>query len=237
MPQSILICEDDLTLSDLLQRLLKGKGYATLAVREGREALQAVRQSPPSLLLLDLMLPDMDGFDVCRQLRRDCTAPIIMISGRAGETDRIVGLELGADDFLVKPFGVAELVARVDAHLRRAREYAHRGDPGAVIDIGEIHLDREAHEVTLRGQALHLTPKEFDLLCALAENRGSVVRAGQLLLRVWGYDSNIRTRTLDVHIGRLRAKIETDTRHPEYIVTVPGVGYKLCAPQRASRAA
>lgn len=237
MPQSILICEDDLVLSDTLQHLLRDRGYRTSAVRSGQQALQRLRQDPPGLLILDLMLPDMDGFDVCRRLRSDSAIPVIMISGRAGEIDHIVGLELGADDYLTKPFGLSELVARIDARLRRAQEYANRGEARGMSDIGELSIDLEARQVAVRGDVLHLTPKEFELLSVLADSRGSVVRSSQLLMRVWGYDSSIRTRTLDVHIGRLRAKIEDDTRHPRYILTVPGIGYKLCAPEDMAKAA
>lgn len=235
--QTILLCEDDLTLCDLLQRLLRDKGYRVRCCHRGQEALQLLRDQAPDLLLLDLMLPDMDGFDLCRQVRGHFRAPIVMISGRAGEVDRICGLEIGADDYLCKPFGAAELVARVDAQLRRARDYALKG--AAVDDsrLGELHLNRDRREVLLRGKTLHLTPKEYELLCALADGRGAVVSARQLLLRVWGYDAQIRTRTLDVHIGRLRAKIETDTSHPRYLLTVPGVGYRLCAPEEEDQAA
>jgi DNA-binding response OmpR family regulator len=236
MAQTILICEDDRVLSNLLQQRLRDAGYATVAVREGREALQYAQGASPDMLLLDLVLPDMDGFDVCRRLRAFSSTPVIMISARTGETDRIVGLELGADDYLVKPFGAEEMVARVEAHLRRSLDYSLGLDPGRTLDIGDLHLDPAGREVLLGGNLIHLTPKEFDLLCALAENLGSVVRSSQLLLRVWGYDSAIRTRTLDVHIGRLRTKIEADTSQPRYIVTVPGVGYRLCAPETMSSA-
>lgn len=237
MPQTVLICEDDVTLSGTLQTLLQAQGYRTLAVRHGRHALDCLRQEQPALLILDLMLPDMDGFDVCRRLRAHHQIPVIMISGRSGEMDRLVGLEVGADDYLSKPFGPNELVARVQAHLRRATEYSRHEVGLGYKDLGDLRLDRDAHQVLLCGQVLHLTPKEYELLSALAENRGTVVRSSHLLMRVWGYDASIRTRTLDVHIGRLRAKLEDDARQPRYIITVPGVGYKLCAPDGAARAA
>ena len=236
MPQSILICEDDVVMSDMLQSLLRQRGHHVCAVQLGEQALEYVRQDPPALLILDLMLPDMDGYDVIRRLRLSSPLPVIMISGRAGEIARIIGLELGADDYLVKPFGLTELSARIDAHLRRATQYAD-GGPHQIIEIADLRVDLDAHQVTVEGRETHLTPKEFELLSALAEQRGSVVRSAQLLMRVWGYDSSIRTRTLDVHIGRLRAKIEQDTRSPRYIQTVPGVGDKLRAPQTTSTAA
>lgn len=237
MAQSILICEDDAPLAEMLQRLLRDRGYTTRAVRTGAEALRCLSEERPALLLLDLLLPDMDGFDVCRRLRAMHSLPVIMISGRSSELDRVVGLELGADDYLVKPFGARELVARLDARLRRDQRYARQEGPGGIIAIGDLQVDVPAHAASLAGRPLALTPKEFALLQALAENRGTVVRSAQLLKRVWDYDASIRTRTLDVHIGRLRAKIETDTRHPRYLLTVPGVGYRLCAPEPRSEAA
>lgn len=237
MAHSILICEDDAALGETLQGYLRARGFHVTLVCSGHQALERLRQQPPDLLILGLMLPDMDGFDVCRRLRGHCAIPIIMISGRSGEIDRIVGLELGADAFLTKPFGPADLAARIDAQLRRCGQYASQSEGDNMVEIGALRLDVEAHQVWLAENELRLTPKEFDLLAALAEQRGSVVRSSQLLLRVWGYDSSIRTRTLDVHIGRLRAKIEQDTRQPRYILTVPGVGYKLCAPEAGRRAA
>lgn len=237
MPTAILICEDDPALADMLQRLLREEGYAARVTRTGQEALAELRREPPALLLLDLMLPDMDGFDVCRRMRQHLALPVIMISGRATDVDRIVGLEVGADDYLIKPFGVRELIARVVARLRRDQDYARGQGPAAVVEAGALRVDPAAHTATLDGEPLHLTPKEYDLLWALAEHRGTVVRSAQLLMRVWGYDSCIRTRTLDVHIGRLRAKIEADTRHPRHILTVAGVGYKLCAPEALAAAA
>lgn len=237
MAHSILICEDDATLGEALQGFLRSRGLHVTLVHTGRQALERLRQQPPDLLILDLMLPDMDGFDVCRRLRGHCAIPVIMISGRSGEIDRIVGLELGADAYLVKPFGPAELAARIDAQLRRCGPYASHSGGDNMVEIGDLRLDVEGHQVWMAEAELRLTPKEFDLLAELAEHRGSVVRSSQLLLRVWGYDSSIRTRTLDVHIGRLRAKIEADTRQPRYILTVPAVGYKLCAPETLAAAA
>lgn len=237
MAHSILICEDDAALGEALQDLLRTRGFQVFLTRTGRQALERLHQQPPDLLILDLMLPDMDGFDICRRLRAHCTLPIVMISGRCGEIDRIVGLELGADAFLVKPFGATDLAARVEAQLRRCDQYANAREGSNMLEIGDLRVDVDGHQVWLAETELRLTPKEFDLLEALAQHRGSVVRSAQLLWRVWGYDSSIRTRTLDVHIGRLRAKIEQDTRRPQYILTVPGVGYKLCAPDNFAAAA
>jgi DNA-binding response OmpR family regulator len=237
MPQTILICEDDSVLAATLQEVLRARDYRVAVTRCGREALDYLQQDEPALLVLDLMLPDMDGFDVCRLMRCQSSVPVVMISGRAGEIDRVVGLEVGADDYVVKPFGLAEFVARVDAHLRRASLYSQRRESQGRQELGELCLDCDSHQVFLRGRLLHVTPKEYELLSVLAESRGSVVRSAQLLMRVWGYDSSIRTRTLDVHIARLRAKLEDDAHRPVYILTVPGVGYKLCAPEALPRAA
>jgi DNA-binding response OmpR family regulator len=237
MPHSILICEDDTVLAEALRAHLEARGYRVAACREGATALRLLEDGTYSLLVLDLMLPDMDGFDVCRRMRKSCQIPVLMVSGRRGEVDRIVGLEIGADDYLEKPFGCRELVARIDAHLRRTESYTSRGPAGPTIDLGRLQLDPDSHQVLKDGQPVHLTPKEYSLLQVLVENRGSVSRTAHLLLRVWGYDSAIRTRTLDVHIGRLRAKLEPRPHHPQYIITVPGVGYKLCVAEGSSQAA
>lgn len=237
MPERILICEDDPCLARLLGHQLRAEGYAVTEALAGREALEQVEHHRPDLVVLDLALPDMDGLDVCRRLRRSAVMPIIIISGRGSVLDRIIGLEVGADDYLTKPFRTEELLARIEAQLRRAGVYAcHPGPTGAMV-LGDLTIDREAREVAVAGRPVHLTPKEFDLLWALAEHRGGVVRSDSLLMAVWGYDSRIRTRTLDVHIGRLRAKVEPDRQHPQRIVTVAGVGYRLCMPQSPELAA
>lgn len=237
MPRTILVCEDDLALAATLQGSLRACGYRVVTTRYGQQALEHLRQDEPALVVLDLMLPDMDGLDVCRLMRCRSSVPVVMISGRSGEIDRIVGLEVGADDYVVKPFGLSELVARIGAQLRRANEYSQRQEGQGHQELGDLCLDLDGHQVFRRGRLLHLTPKEYELLSVLAENRGVVVRSSQLLMRVWGYDSRIRTRTLDVHIARLRAKLEDEARHPVYVLTVPGVGYKLCAPEKLPQAA
>jgi len=237
MPHRLLICEDDDMLAGTLRDQLEARGHRVTLCREGQAALARLAEESYSLLLLDLILPDMDGFDVCRLMRKSCHIPVIMITGRRGVVDRVVGLEVGADDYLVKPFGCRELAARIDAQLRRSGAYAACGPATPLLDLGDLQLDPDNHQVLRKGSPVHLTPKEFELLSVLAENRGSVARTPHLLLRVWGYDAAIRTRTLDVHIGRLRAKLEPDPRHPQYIITVPGVGYKLCVPDTSSRAA
>lgn len=238
MPHRILLCTDDISLARSLHREIEQKGYRVNVCRTGAAALQLLQQEDFSLLLLDLLLPDMDGFEVCRRLRLNCHIPIIMLSARGEEIDCIIGLEIGADDFVPRPISPRELAARIAARLRRCGHmFIDEGGPASVLQFGDITLDLAQRQVLRHGQLLHLTPKEFALLAVLAENRGSVVRSSTLLMRVWGYDANIRTRTLDVHIGRLRAKIEPQPHHPRYIITVPGVGYKLCIPEKFSEAA
>ncbi len=238
MPHRILLCTDDMSLAHSLHRQIENKGYRVIVCRTGAAALRFLQQQDFSLLLLDLLLPDMDGFEVCRRLRQDCHIPIIMLSARGEEIDCIIGLEIGADDFVPRPISPCELAARIHARLRRCgRMFVDESGPAPVLQIGDITLDLAQRQVLRHGQPVHLTPKEFALLAVLAENRGSVVRSSTLLMRVWGYDSHIRTRTLDVHIGRLRAKIEPEPHRPRYIITVSGVGYKLCIPENISEAA
>lgn len=237
MSGHILICEHDPTQAELLRCLLQARGYRVTTARQGQEALEQARGEAPDLVLLDLVLPDMDGLDVCRRLRATALMPIILLSDRGSVLDCVVGLEVGADDYLAKPFRTEELLARVEAQIRRARVYAQRLGPTETVVHGDLTIDPEGREVRLAGRPVHLTPKEFDLLWALAEQRGGVARSESLLMAVWGYDSRIRTRTLDVHIGRLRAKLEPDRRHPQRILTVPGVGYRLCIPRAADQAA
>lgn len=228
MAEGILICDDDPMLGETLRQLLSEQGYQVRLAETGEAALQAITTEPPALLLLDRMLPDADGLDICRKLRATYTGPIMMMSVRDAEIDRVLGLEIGADAYLPKPFGLAELVARVEAQLRRAGPLSSPVGPPTPLQIGALTLDVEGRQVWRDGRDLPLTPKEFDLLAVLASHKGAVVRSSRLLQQVWGYDASIRTRTLDVHVGRLRAKIETEPRKPRLLLTVPGVGYRLC---------
>ncbi len=226
MNGTALIVEDDRYLHEALTDALTDAGLASVAVSSGAEALARIHEEQPSLVLLDLSLPDMDGLDVCRELRRFSVVPIIMLTGRRGDIDRVVGLEVGADDYLVKPFQRAELVARVRALMRRVREYSQR-QPQRELVAGPLIIRRDRRTVSCDEQEVTLTPKEFDLLCALASRPGEVIPSKQLLWEVWAYPEGIRTRTLDVHIGRLRGKLEENRKSPKLIITVPGVGYKL----------
>ncbi|MGQ9730666.1 MAG: response regulator transcription factor [Candidatus Zipacnadales bacterium] len=234
MSKRVLVIEDDLDTLEFLEGALTSAGYECLTARSGEEGLAKERSQPPQLVVLDLKLPDTDGYDVCRQIRMRSTVPIIIVSGRDDLIERVVGLEVGADDYMVKPFGMREFLARVNALLRRVEEYSRPRKQDHILDFGEIKVDPERHEVMVRGQLTHFTKKEFELLTCLAENEGRVMRSADLLKRVWDYDDSIRSRTLDVHIGRVRAKIEREPSSPQIIVTVPCIGYKFVSPQSAA---
>jgi DNA-binding response OmpR family regulator len=228
---TILIVEDDLTLLDTLEYNLSNAGYTVLTASDGLTALETARAEQPDLIVLDVLLPGMDGFEVCRILRREMTVPILMLTARTDEVDRVVGLEMGADDYLTKPFSMRELLARVKALLRRVRlireEVAagRRAPETETIAFGDLTIDLERHEVRYQGETLHLKPKEYDLLVFLARNSGIALSRDLILERVWGWDYVGGSRTVDVHVRWLREKIEPDPANPLRIVTVRGVGY------------
>jgi two-component system, OmpR family, response regulator len=224
----ILVVEDDRNLSDTLTYNLRIDGYDVVTAGDGVEALDAASREKPDLIILDLMLPKLSGFEVCRILRKDMTVPILILTAKTDETDKIVGLEIGADDYMTKPFSLRELLARVRAMLRRAK--MAEGQPGggeAVLKVGDIEVDIGRHRASKGGAGLELTPKEFDLLAFLARNKSLVFSRDHLLEKVWGYDFAGDTRTVDVHIRWLRRKIEADPNNPEHLITVRGTGYKL----------
>lgn len=228
----VLVVEDDQTLLEVLKYNLIKEGYAILSAADGVQALDVARGQKPDLVVLDVMLPKLDGFEVCRILRREMTVPILMLTAKAGETDKVVGLELGADDYMTKPFSMREFLARIKAMLRRTgmlkseAAVASESAP-SVIKAGDLEIDLVKHKISRAGATIDLSPKEFDLLAFLARNREQVFSRDQLLEKVWGYDYAGDTRTVDVHIRWLRQKIEIDPAHPEHILTVRGVGYKL----------
>ncbi|MHB8105504.1 MAG: response regulator [Dehalococcoidales bacterium] len=224
----ILIVEDDVNLLEAIKYNLRKEGYNVVTAGDGERALEVARQEKPDLLILDIMLPKMNGFEVCRILRKEMTVPILMLTAKADETDKIVGLEIGADDYMTKPFSMRELMARVRAMLRRVKmtEPSLAATP-VLLKIGNLEIDAARHLASLAGQTLELSPKEYDLLVFLARNKGLVFSREQLLEKVWSYDFAGDTRTVDVHIRWLRRKIETDPARPEYLVTVRGTGYKL----------
>jgi len=227
----ILVIEDDQTLLETLEYNLVAEGYQVITATDGLMALDVAHEEQPDLIVLDLMLPGLDGFEVCRILRRDTNVPILMLTARADEVDRVVGLEVGADDYLTKPFSMRELLARVKALLRRVRlireEMAgEQGVPGKEeLVYGDLVIDLGRREVLVRGETLRLKPKEFDLLVFLARHPGIALSRDLLLERVWDWDYGGGSRTVDVHVRWLREKLETDPANPERIVTVRGVGY------------
>jgi phosphate regulon transcriptional regulator PhoB len=221
----VLVVEDEPDIRALIVHHLTREGFQCRAVGSGADALARIKAVPPDLVVLDLMLPGMNGLEVCRRLRAEpgtAGVPIIMLTAKADEVDRVVGLEMGADDYVVKPFSPKELVARVRAVLRRARP----GEAARPLGVGGVSLDTARHAVTVNGQPVELTPKEFDLLHALLEAGGRVLSREHLLNRVWGYAhaDEIESRTVDVHIRRLRAKLGAEERR---IATIKGVGYRF----------
>ncbi len=224
----ILIVEDDANLMATLRYNLQKDGYNVATAIDGAEAIEIARKVKPDLILLDIMLPTMNGFEVCRILRKEMTVPILMLTAKAEETDKVVGLEIGADDYMTKPFSMRELLARVRAMLRRARMFETVPTAeGSLLKIEDLEIDPARHIASLNETALDLTPKEFALLLFLARNKGFVFNREQLLEKVWGYDYAGDTRTVDVHIRWLRQKIEANPQKPRYLITVRGTGYKL----------
>jgi two-component system OmpR family response regulator len=224
----ILVVEDDRNLLDTLKYNLRKEGYDVVTAGDGAEALDVARREKPDLIVLDIMLPKLSGFEVCRILRKEMIVPILMLTAKTEETDKIVGLEIGADDYMTKPFSMRELLARLGAMLRRAKIIEMQPGPReALLKVGDIKVDIARHKASKGATMLELTPKEFDLLAFLATNRGFVFSREQLLEKVWGYDFAGDTRTVDVHIRWLRQKIESDPAKPERLVTVRGTGYKL----------
>jgi len=224
----VLIVEDDTNLLETLKYNLRKEGYDVVTASDGEQAIEVARREKPDLLILDIMLPRISGFEVCRILRKEMTVPILMLTAKADETDKIVGLEIGADDYMTKPFSMRELIARVRAMLRRSKiAEAPPASEQALLKIGNLEVDIARHRASLSGEALELSPKEFDLLAFLAKNKGLVFNREQLLEKVWGYDYAGNSRTVDVHVRWLRQKIEVDPGRPRLLVTVRGTGYKL----------
>ena len=221
----VLIIEDEESLADPLAYLLRKEGFETTVVTDGPSALAEFDRARPDIVLLDLMLPGMSGTDVCKQLRLRSSIPVIMVTARDSEIDKVVGLELGADDYVTKPYSARELIARIRAVLRRGTEGEDIGD--TVLEAGPVRMDIERHIVSVGDGHISLPLKEFELLQYLMRNKGRVLTRGQLIDRVWGSDYVGDTKTLDVHVKRLRSKVERDPANPSLIVTVRGLGYKL----------
>jgi DNA-binding response OmpR family regulator len=223
----VLIVDDEPGISRLISMYLEREGFQTANARTGAEALDMVANSTPALIVLDIMLPDIDGWEVCREIRRNSDVPIIMLTAREGDEDKIVGLEIGADDYVTKPFVPRELVARVKAILRRARPATPADNGEKILDFGALTIDPAKREVELNGERITLRAKEYDLLVELARKPGVVFSREKLLQDVWGYDFYGDSGTIDVHVRRLRAKLNDDSSNPRFIETVWGVGYRF----------
>jgi DNA-binding response OmpR family regulator len=234
MPETILVVEDEPALRDTLSYNLKKDGFSVETVGDGRAAIDSARTLKPDLIVLDLMLPEIDGFEVCRILRKEMTTPILMLTARDDEIDRVVGLEVGADDYLTKPFSMRELMARVKAQLRRSRllreELGKITEPQSKQEkliFGNLVVNLTRREVTLDGEPLSLKPQEYELLLFFAEHKGQMLSREFILERVWGWDFIGDSRTVDVHVRWLRQKIEEDASAPKRIITVRGGGYRF----------
>ena len=226
-PQSsVLVAEDDARMMRLMQRNLELAQYRVVTAQDGIAALDLIETKPCDLLLLDIMMPKMDGLEVCRRVREFSSVPIIMVTARNGERDVVLGLDAGADDYLTKPFGAPELLARVRAVLRRAHLTAADTRPG-VFEQGDLRVEFSQHQVRLRGKLVPVTPTEYRILAQLAQHAGKVLTQEQLLTSVWGPPYKDEAHLLRVNISRLRAKIEDDPSHPHYVLTRPGIGYLL----------
>lgn len=247
MSPKILVVEDDITLQETLVYNLERQGYEVEATENGRSALNLARNNTPDLIVLDVMLPGIDGFEVCRILRKEMSIPILMLTARSEEVDRVVGLEMGADDYLIKPFSMRELLARIKALLRRVRlvreevaaEQAEQTEQdndersndsmthSPLLIFDKLTIDQNRHEVRLNDAPLRLKPKEFELLAFLARHKGMALSRDLILERVWGWTFDGNSRTVDVHVRWLREKIEDDPGNPRRIVTVRGIGYRF----------
>jgi two-component system, OmpR family, response regulator VicR len=235
MEKKILVVDDEKPIADILQFNLKKEGYVVYCAYDGNEALQLVEEIQPDLILLDIMLPLIDGMEVCREVRKKYDMPIIMLTAKDSEIDKVLGLELGADDYVTKPFSTRELIARVKANLRRHQQVLSQPDAENEtndIEIGSLIIHPNAYVVSKRGETIELTHREFELLFYLAKHIGQVMTREHLLQTVWGYDYYGDVRTVDVTVRRLREKIEDSPSHPMWIVTRRGVGYYLRNPEQ-----
>ncbi len=239
MARTILVVDDEATLRETLVEALELEGYRAISAADGREALARFRADHPDLVLLDLMLPELSGVEVCRILRAESAVPIVMLTARDGEVDKVVGLELGANDYVTKPFSLRELTARIRGIFRRADQVAAASAASAaapvaaapsIVDLGRVQVDLAGHRLLREGRPVPLKPKAFELLAFLMRNPGRVFTRDQLLEHVWGYDYAGETRTVDVHVHWLRSELEADPSTPELLQTVRGVGYVLRRP-------
>ncbi|MDR1441440.1 MAG: response regulator transcription factor [Bifidobacteriaceae bacterium] len=231
MTGRIMVVDDDVALAEMIGIVLTSEGYQPDYCVDGTQALTLIRQLQPDLVLLDLMLPGMDGIEVCRELRKESGVPVIMVTAKSDTKDIVQGLEVGADDYILKPFKPAELVARIKARLRQPPATAHRPAKGDFLRIGDVEINVPGHEVHKAGELVPLTPLEFDILEVLASKPWQVFSRDMLLERVWGYENAADTRLVNVHVQRLRSKLESDLENPVVILTIRGVGYKAGSPR------
>ena len=229
----VLVVDDEANLRHTLGYALRQEGYEVLTAENGEDGLETFRSAKPELVILDVMLPRIDGFEVCRRIRRESDVPILMLTARDTELDKVVGLEIGADDYLAKPFSMRELVARVRAMLRRARR-ATEPEITDVVELGGLQLDVPKHRVSAEGIPINLKPREFDLLSFLMSHPGQVFNRDQILARVWGFDYAGDSRTVDTHVKTLREKLGDDADRPRWVETVRGVGYRFKEPTRTA---
>ena len=227
MAKRILIIDDEPMIVESLSYNLKQEGYEVVSATDGEKGLSLAESDEVDLILLDLMLPGINGFEICRAIRKTSQVPIIILTAKEGEIDRVLGLELGADDYVTKPFSIREVLARIKTVLKRTNISAHPGEQLKIITVGDLRIDLLGHEVSVRGETVNLSSKEYDLLRILANHAGQVLSREQLLNLVWGNDFYGDSRTVDVHIRWLREKLEEDPGSPQYIITVRGVGYKF----------
>jgi DNA-binding response OmpR family regulator len=236
MARRILVVEDETTLRETLADALEAEGFEVVQAGDGRDALTRFRADRPDLVLLDLMLPELSGIEVCRIIRSESSVPIVMLTAKDSELDKVVGLELGADDYLTKPFSLRELTARIRALFRRSEQTATSAAPlPSTVDLGRVQVDLAGHRLLRDGETLPIKPKAFELLAFLLRNPGQAFTRDQLLEHVWGYDYAGETRTVDVHVHWLRSTLEDDMASPKFIHTVRGVGYVFRRPPEPSR--
>jgi two-component system, OmpR family, response regulator RegX3 len=226
-PQRILVVEDEHSLSESIRYNLEREGFAVRVAADGAQALEVFRSEPPDMVVLDLMLPHVSGLDVCRAMRSESTVPIVIVTAKDAEDDKVIGLELGADDYVTKPFSMRELLSRVRANLRRARMAGPEEAGDGILRGGPVELDVGSHEAWVRGRAVAFPPKEFELLETLLRRKGRLLTRHFLIDEVWGSDYFGDTKTLDVHVKRIRMKIEVDPHRPKHLQTVRGLGYKF----------
>ena len=233
MARTILVVEDETTLRETLAEALEAEGFQVVQAADGRAALARFRADRPDLVILDLMLPELSGIEVCRIIRAESGVPIVMLTAKDSELDKVVGLELGADDYVTKPFSLRELSARIRALFRRSEQAATSVNGPSIVDLGRVQVDLAGHRLLRDGQALPIKPKAFELLAFLLRNPGQAFTRDQLLEHVWGYDYAGETRTVDVHVHWLRSTLEDDASAPQFIHTVRGVGYVFRRPSEA----